>query len=115
MRHQTSSGASGAYLYLGARGRASASEPVRHLNRLVRPSGWACSHAVAYSERVYDRLLAAIPDTVDGVTQWLATERRLDQYLAEHLEGEALAILPPLTTEVSSLGQVDETLRGRYL
>ena len=66
-------------LYLGARGRASASEPVRHLNRLVRPSGWASSHAVAYSERVYHRLLAAIPDTVDGVTRWLATERRLDQ------------------------------------
>ena len=100
--------------YLGGRPWRQERVPLPGRTRVTRPTAMTCTHAVAYSERVYGRLLDAIPATPAGVAGWLERVRGVDQFYALTLADESIATCPSLASQPSILGQEPEELRGRY-
>ena len=71
-----------------------------------------CTHAIAYHERSYDRILRDVPDDVDGVRAWLEVHHGIDQYL-RWSPGRYLAS-PVVASQPTLLSQEEPELRGRF-
>lgn len=54
------------------------------------------AYAVAYSARIYSRVLQDLPDDISAMDAWLATNRGLDDYLRGF--ERAVAVIPPVAT-----------------
>ena len=68
---------------------------------LQKVSGVTACQSIAYHARAFDRLLDDMPDTHEGMAEWLKTHVGIDQYLARsdlraYLPRPLLCIQPPL-------------------
>ena len=62
-----------------------------------------CTHAIAYSNAVYDRILADVPDTPTEVALWLRDQLAIDQYICREFLGKALVLSPSIATQLNLL------------
>jgi hypothetical protein len=98
--------------YLGGFRRGEASVPLPGRPHLGRSRGMTLTHAIAYSARVFDRLLEAIPETEADVAECLADARGIDHFYADSFSHEAVAMIPSVATQPALLG--DDEARERY-
>jgi hypothetical protein len=76
-------------LYLGACRWNQEYPPVEGAARLAKAGAVTCTHAVAYCQSVYDRILGDVPADMCGMEEWLRTHHGIDQYFAfSHTEGK---------------------------
>jgi hypothetical protein len=83
--------------YLGAFRWDGKLDPKPGCQFLDRARNVTCTHAIAYSERVYPRILADLPADVVGMEEWLKKEHGIDQYLCR-IE-QAVVVHPPVATQ----------------
>ncbi|PIE66276.1 MAG: hypothetical protein CSA26_01140 [Desulfobacterales bacterium] len=79
---------------------------------LRRPTGLTCTHAIAYHERVYDRILADVPSDVEGVGEWIKMNNAIDQYLRK-IEEKYLSE-PVVSSQIQLLPQEKKEHRTRF-
>jgi hypothetical protein len=101
-------------LYLGGHRWAREYRLAPGCEYLERPEGLTCTHAVAYHHSIYDRILADLPDTVEGMTTWLQRQHGIDQYLMG-LNCRKFLTRPALATQPFLVKQEDITQRDRYV
>ncbi|MBV9612590.1 MAG: glycosyltransferase family 25 protein [Acidobacteriaceae bacterium] len=70
---------------------------------LETPRGLTCTHAIAYHESIYDRILADVPETPAGVALWLRKEYGIDQYYAFTLECRKFVTDPVVASQPNLL------------
>jgi Glycosyltransferase family 25 (LPS biosynthesis protein) len=89
-------------LYLGGwpHGRQFEKAPgCRHLEL-----AWVtCTHAIAYSNAVYDRILADVPDNPTEAALWCKEHVAIDQYYFWKFGGSALIASPVIATQMNLL------------
>lgn len=85
-------------LYLGGYLREEAPTNLPKGTVLRGCKGITCTHAVAYNERVFDRLLEDIPADYDAMAQWLDRFKGFDHYLSE-LDIRKLVTVPMLAMQ----------------
>jgi GR25 family glycosyltransferase involved in LPS biosynthesis len=83
--------------YLGAFRWGGRLDPEPGCCYLNRARNVTCTHAIAYSALVYDRILADLPADVAGMEEWLKAEHGIDQYLCR-IE-QAFVVHPPVSTQ----------------
>lgn len=83
----------------------------RALRRTSHPRP-TCTHALAYHASVFPRLLTELPETAEGMTDWIARFKGIDQYLrmVEHL----YLAEPVVATQVELLPQEAPEHRSRF-
>lgn len=82
----------------------------RHLRA---PSHLTCTHAIAYGQGVYQKILSELPATKKEMGQWLKTHLAIDQYLSS-IEKRFLAN-PTLASQAELLPYEDKELRQRFV
>lgn len=87
-------------------------DPEPDCRRLDRARGVTCTHALAYSERVFSRLLKELPADVAGMAGWVEAHHGIDQYL-RGIEN-AVAIHPPVATQAWLLPYEDPADQFRF-
>lgn len=105
-------------LYLGGAAWETPAEIPGH-TVLRSPRSLTCTHALAVNHSAYDRLLAGIPATADGIGEWLSSYAAIDQYLSHEVNNghyRAYVLNPRVATqlELTSEGGLDGALRDRY-
>jgi len=105
-------------LYLGGAAWEPSAEIPGHA-ALRAPRSLTCTHALAVHHSAYDRLLAGIPATADGIGEWLSSYAAIDQYLSDQVNNghyRAYVLNPRVATqpELTSEGGLDGALRDRY-
>jgi hypothetical protein len=90
-------------LFLGGCVWGESYEKAKGCEYLEVPRGLTCSHALAYHESIYDRILADVPDTPTAVALWLRSEHGIDQYYGQRLDGLMLLTSPVVATQTSIL------------
>ena len=105
-------------LYLGGAAWEAPAEIPGH-TALRSPRSLTCTHALAVNHSAYDRLLAGIPATADGIGEWLSSYAAIDQYLSHQVNNghyRAYVLNPRVATqpELTSEGGLDGALRDRY-
>ena len=81
---------------------------------LERPDGRGptTTHAIAYHHSSYDFLLSALPETPDGVREWLTRNAAIDQFLSG-VDGRVV-VSPVIATQTSLAQYEDELQRPRF-
>jgi hypothetical protein len=92
-------------LYLGGHRWGRTFEKAPGCQHLEIPQGVTCTHAIAYRDSIYDRILAEVPQTPSRVALWLRKERGIDQYFMRSLAGLHLITSPIVATQGSILAQ----------
>ncbi len=92
-------------LYLGGHRWGVDFEKATGSQHLEIPHGLTCTHAIAYHQSIYARILADIPETPSAVALWLRDEMGIDQYLARALDGLHLLASPAIASQASIAGQ----------
>lgn len=87
-------------------------EPEPGCRHWDRARSVTCTHAIAYSERVYSRLLQDLPADFDDMAQWLEKHHGIDQYLCG-IES-AVMIRPPVATQPFMLPYEDPADQFRF-
>jgi Coenzyme PQQ synthesis protein D (PqqD) len=105
-------------LYLGGAAWEAPRELPGH-TALRSPRSLTCTHALAVNRSAYDRLLAGIPATADGIDEWLSSYAAIDQYLSHEVNNghyRAYVLNPRVATqlELTAEGGLDGALRDRY-
>jgi hypothetical protein len=90
-------------LYLGGCAWGQAFEKAAGCRHLEVPQGLTCTHAIAYHESVYERILATVPETPTETALWLKKECGIDQYYAMHLDCIKLVTSPVVSSQPSIL------------
>ena len=90
-------------LYLGGYDPFQSSEKLNGCKYLDKPGYLTCTHAIAYNETIYDRILAEVPDTPTGVALWVRKELAIDQYYNRTLDCIRLVTSPVVATQFSIL------------
>jgi GR25 family glycosyltransferase involved in LPS biosynthesis len=72
-------------------------EPEPGCQHWSRAENVTCTHAIAYSERFYDRLLAELPGDFAGMHDWVEKNAGIDQHL-RHIENAVLT-RPPVSAQ----------------
>lgn len=83
--------------YLGGGPLGGKLEPEPGCRRLDRAIDIVGTHAIAYSDRVFARLLGDLPGDVPGMAGWIKQHRSLGQYLRRI--GRAVLLHPPVATQ----------------
>jgi len=99
-------------LYLGGHRWGQSFEKAPGCGHLEEPHGLTCTHAIAYHESIFDRILSDVPATPSAVALWLRQHRGIDQYYARSLDGLHLVTIPVIATQASILGQEECVFRG---
>jgi hypothetical protein len=76
--------------------------------------GVTTTHALAYHHRIYDRLLAELPDDVVGMRAWLNSNNSIDKYLANTVTTGAHRVRPQIAAQAGLLRYVDVDLRDQF-
>lgn len=71
--------------YLGGHAWGQSFEKADGCSYLEIPRNLTCTHAIAYHESVYGRILAEVPATATGVALWLRKEHGIGQYFSKNL------------------------------
>jgi hypothetical protein len=87
-------------------------ETVPGCQYLEQPHGLTCTHAIAYHESIFDRVLSDVPATPSAAALWLRQHHGIDQYYARSLDGLHLVTNPVIAAQASILGQEERTFRG---
>jgi glycosyl transferase family 2/glycosyl transferase family 25 len=90
-------------LYLGGYGHQKSSQPLPGCNHLAKAGSITCTHAVAYHESVYERVLEAVPDDPVDSAIWANSHLAIDQYYAFKLDAVRLITCPVIATQDSIL------------
>lgn len=77
--------------------------------------GVTATHAIAYHRRVYDYLLAELPDDVVGMRAWIKTNEAIDQYLAATITTGSYRVRPTVVAQAGSLRYEDVDLRDQFI
>jgi hypothetical protein len=101
-----------ATLYLGGHRWGQSFETVPGCQYLEQPHGLTCTHAIAYHESIFDRVLSDVPATPSAAALWLRQHHGIDQYYARSLDGLHLVTNPVIAAQASILGQEERTFRG---
>jgi GR25 family glycosyltransferase involved in LPS biosynthesis len=83
--------------YLGAFRWEGALNPEPGCRHLDHARSVTCTHAIAYSELAYQRILADLPADVAAMEEWLKKHHGIDQYL-RGIE-QAVVVHPPVATQ----------------
>jgi hypothetical protein len=89
--------------YLGGHAWGRSFEKAPGCLHLEIPRGLTCTHAIAYHESIYDRILADVPDRATGVALWLRKECGIDQYFSSMFDCRRLLTSPVVATQPSIL------------
>jgi len=80
---------------------------------LDRPEGMTCTHAVAYHSSFYDKLLADIPHTMEGLENWIRDSyAAIDQYLPS--QDHLVVMSPVIASQPALLEEEDEAMRAGF-
>jgi hypothetical protein len=79
---------------------------------LGRVRGVTCTHAIAYSERIFPRLLQDLPAGVAGMAEWLEKHHGIDHYLSS--TENAKVIRPPVASQPFLLPYEDPADQFRF-
>ncbi len=85
--------------YLGACRWRQDFPPLPGLQRLAQAGAVTCTHAVAYHESIYDRILSEVPADAPGMEAWLKTHHGIDQYYAFSLTENKYMLSPVIATQ----------------
>jgi len=99
-------------LYLGGHRWGRRFEKAPGCRHLEIPHRVTCTHAIAYHESVYDRLLAEIPASPSGAALWLRRHYGIDQYFARALDGDLLIVSPIVASQESILPQESDSFHA---
>lgn len=83
--------------------------------RLAHAGAVTCTHAVAYHQSLYDRILQEVPGDVSGVENWLRTHHALDQYFAFHITGQKYVLSPVIATQPKIVTMESPEVQQRLL
>jgi hypothetical protein len=86
-------------LYLGACRWRQEYPPVEGARRLAKAGAVTCSHAVAYHQSIYDRILGEVPGEPAGMEAWLKTHHGIDQYYAFCVADGKYLLSPVVATQ----------------
>ncbi len=92
-------------LYLGGHAWGKTFENAAGCQYLEVPHGLTCTHAIAYNQAVYERILTDVPDSPTGIALWLKKQAGIDQYYAVELDGFGLLTNPVVASQESILSQ----------
>ncbi len=85
--------------YLGACRWNREFPPLPGSRRLAQAGAVTCTHAVAYHQSFYDRILREVPGDAAGTENWLRTHHALDQYFAFHITEQKYVLSPVIATQ----------------
>lgn len=100
--------------YLGAFDQGRRFPLVEGCTYLEAVRGVTTTHALAYHHRVYDRLLAELPDDVVGMRAWLNSNNSIDKYLANTVTAGAHRVRPQVAAQAGLLRYADVDLRDQF-
>jgi hypothetical protein len=86
-------------LYLGGERWGRTFEKVAGCRYLETAERLTTTHAIAYNQTVYERVLAGVPPTPAAVALWLKAHHGIDQYYAVQLAGLKLITCPAVATQ----------------
>ncbi len=98
-------------LYLGGHRWGQSFKKVEGCQYLEVPFGLTCTHAIAYHQNIFDRILSDVPATPTAVALWLRKQNGIDQYYVRCLEGLHLLTSPVIVTQTSILPQEERTFQ----
>jgi GR25 family glycosyltransferase involved in LPS biosynthesis len=90
-------------LYLGACRWEHRFPMVEGCTRLEHAGPVTTTHAIAYRESVYDRILGEVPDEASSVEDWLKTHHGIDQYYAFCIKQGKYLLSPVIATQAAIL------------
>jgi hypothetical protein len=73
------------------------------------------SEGLAYHRRVYDRLLAELPEDQMEMRAWINDHQSITSYLAATVTTETFSTTPPITAPEDQLPWVDADLRDQFM
>jgi len=86
-------------LYLGGERWGRTFEKVAGCRYLETAERLTTTHAIAYNQTVYERVLAGVPATPAAVALWLRAHHGIDQFYAVQLAGLKLITCPAVATQ----------------
>ncbi len=104
-------GRSWSLLYLGGHRWGRTFDKAPGCQHLEEGNRLTCTHAIAYHESIFERILADIPATPSAVALWLREHAGIDQYYAHSLGGTHLLTSPPIASQASILSQENRAFR----
>ncbi|HUI80652.1 MAG TPA: glycosyltransferase family 25 protein [Bryobacteraceae bacterium] len=91
--------------YLGGHAWGQSFERADGCFHLEKPRGLTCTHAVAYHESIYERILSEVPATPTGVALWLRKEHGIDQYFSNMPDCLKLLTSPVVASQLCLLSR----------
>ena len=100
-------------MYLGACRWEHRFPMVSGCTRLEHAGRATCSHAIAYRDSAYERLLAEVPSDSHAMQEWLTIHCGIDQYYACCWNDKKYILAPSIATQKAILALENEELRQR--
>lgn len=100
--------------YLGGHTWDGRGELVPGCRMLRAPLTITTGHALAYNHTVFDRMLADLPESFDGMVDWIGTHYGIDQYLS-HLDVRKVLAEPMIAMQVELFSQRHAPDRARFI
>jgi hypothetical protein len=101
-------------LYLGAFDQGRRFPLVEGCTYLEAVRGVTTTHALAYHHRIYDRLLAELPEDVVGMRAWLNSNNSIDKYLATTVTTGVRRVRPQVAAQAGLLRYADVDLCDQF-
>jgi len=101
------------FLYLGACRWEHKFPLVEGCTRLEHAGPVTTTHAIAYRESSYDRILAEVPADARSMEEWLKTHHGIDQYYAFSINEKKYLLSPVIATQPSILSLESESVKQR--
>jgi Glycosyl transferase family 2/Glycosyltransferase family 25 (LPS biosynthesis protein) len=90
-------------LYLGACRWRQEYPPLEGVTRLAKAGAVTCTHAVAYNQSIYGRIISEVPADPAGMEQWLGIHHGIDQYYAFCVTEGKYLLSPVIATQPNIL------------
>jgi hypothetical protein len=100
-------------LYLGGCRWRRQFPKVKGCTRLEYAGAVTCSHAIAYRQTIFRRILEEVPADIPLMQEWLECHRGLDQFIAFQVTEKKYVVAPAIATQLSILVLEDESVLRR--
>jgi hypothetical protein len=88
--------------------------PAHGCRHLDLPAGLTTTHALAYNKRIYDRILAELPDDIAGMERWIGRHQAIDQHFAAELREDVFVVSPVVATQENLVSWEEPDLRDQF-
>jgi len=99
-------------LYLGGHRWRETFENAPQCSYLQKSHGVTCTHAIAYNNSTYEKILEDLPASIEQMSIWVKSHLAIDQYL--RVIDNSLIVSPSVASQVELLPQEQKRYQDRF-